>query len=462
MTQLDALFLHVPLWEQDRREVMVLPLGLPALANLLHDTGRTTELLHLGIEREAATDFSLKRTLQELAPRITLLSLHWNQQTRPVIDAAFRIRNWLPETKIVLGGLTASTFAEEAVGSLRFIDAVIRGDGEAPLLALAEAWLDGERALAEVPNLVWRDDEGLVRENPFDSCLDETLADRLRHGSLALLRHRDAYLERALYADFSEGTPGSEGYPRAAYLNAGRGCPGSCASCGGAAESQRLTSGRDGILLYSPAKLAADTAAAVAEGAQVLRTCFDPPGSRRRIGEWFQGIRSEGLSLRAIYDLWYLPKRPFLEDLARTFAADSTVVYSPDCGSEAVRRRTRAFPYSNDQLLRSLVEADELGLGTHCFFTAGLPTETTADIDETARLIERIRRETRAAVSVVPMFLDPASPVFLDPGAHGVTLIRRTLRDFYDGKGIGPGYETEHFDEQGILDACDGLMRTGS
>ena len=78
--------------------------------------------------------------------------------------------------------------------------------------------------------------------------------------------------EAQVAADFSEGAPGSEGYPRATYLNAGRGCPGGCVDCGGAAESQLLTSARDGVLLYPTGKLIADAADAVSEGAEVLRS----------------------------------------------------------------------------------------------------------------------------------------------------------------------------------------------
>lgn len=460
MSRLDALFLHVPRFDGERREVMILPLGVPSLANLLADGGRAAAIVHLGIERELDPKFSLQRLLRTTQPRLVLLSLHWNQQTRTVVDVAHRVRAWAPDATLVLGGLTASVFAREIVGSLPFVDGVVRGDGEAPLLALARVVIDGEGSLGDVPNLTWRTADGAVRENPHSWVLDAATAGRLRHGSLALLRNRDAYLSRSLYADFSEGAPGSEGYPWATFLNAGRGCPRSCATCGGAAESQRITCGREGFVLYPTEKLVADTRAAVEEGARVLRTCFDPPGSRDAIRLWFEGLRAEGLRLRTLYDFWYLPARAFLADMARTFEPRSVAVYSPECGSEAVRFRIRAFPFTNRRLLQAIREGEDAGLDVHCFFTAGLPSETPADVDETARLIERIQRETRAAVSVAPMFVDPASPVFLDPERWGVRLHRRTLRDFYDGKGLpgGPGYETEWFDERGILAACNRLL----
>lgn len=459
MAALDALFLHVPRFDGERREVMVLPLGLPALVNRLDDDERSAGIVHLGIERDLDPAFSLRRLLHTFQPRLVLLSLHWNQQTRPLLDVARRVREWRPDATIVLGGLTASVFHRELVASLPFVDAVVRGDGEGPLLALVRAVLDGRGTLADVPNLTWRDAAGGVRENPHAWTLDAATAAALRHGSLALLRHRDVYLERALYADFSEGADGSR-HRRAVFLNAGRGCPRSCATCGGAAESQRLTCARDGVVLYPVDKLVRDVQDAVGEGAGVLRTCFDPPGSRPHSAAWFAALRAQGLPLRLLYDFWYLPSRNFLAELARTFEAGSVAVFSPECGSEAVRFRVRGFPFTNRRLLRAIRETEDAGLTAHCFFSAGLPTESPADVDETARLIERIRRETAAAVSVAPMFVDPASPLSLDPARWGVRLVRRTLRDFYEERGLpgGPGYETAHFDERGILAAVDRLL----
>lgn len=451
-------FLHVPRVTQGRREIMVMPLGLPALANLLQDEGIPSDILHLGIERELDPAFSLRSTLCANPPRLLLLSLHWYLQTRPALNVAKRVRPWLPETKIVLGGLTASVFAREILEQLGFVDAVVRGDGELPLLALARSLDAG--GLHDVPNLVWRDGSGGLHDNGLRYQLDDDVAARLRHGSLARLRNWEAYLERALYADFSEGAE-EGGYARAAYLNAGRGCTVSCVNCGGAASAQTVTCGRKGVLLYPIDKLMRDVGEAVGEGARVLRMSFDPPAARRHLASWFDAIGSTHASLRLVFDCWLLPSPELLDAMARTFVPGSTLVLSPECGSEAVRKRVRGLPFSNDDLLRSIREIEARGLRAHCFFSAGLPTETPADLDESVRLIHRIRRETQAGISVCPMVADPASPLWLDPGRWGVTLTRRTLRDFYDEKGEpgGPGYATEWFSEAEILAACDRLLR---
>jgi radical SAM superfamily enzyme YgiQ (UPF0313 family) len=462
---LDAIFLHVPRFRGERREIMVLPTGLPALANLLADEGRQVELVHLGIEsdlgsRSVGERFSLRRHLEARDPRLVLISMHWNQQVRPVIDVAQRVRGWLPEARIVLGGLTASVFAEDILGSLPFVDAVVRGDGEEPLRLLARVWLDGRGSLSEVPNLLWRDREGAVHRNDRTWVLDEATAGRLRHGDLSLLCHHAEYLERALYADFSQGTDVPRGYARAAYLNAGRGCPRGCLGCGGSGVSQWETSRRLGSLLYPLEKILRDVREVRQLAAEVLRTSFEPPGSQAHILSWYRAIAAEGLDFRLITDLWELPTVELLETIHSCFSGGAIVILSPETGSETVRAKVRSPGFTNDALVRGLLEAEARGLETHCFFSAGLPGESRAQIDETARLIERVRRETKAGVSVTPMTVDPASPLWLEPDRFGVRVVRRGLADFYDERGLpgGPGYETEEMTEGEILDACNGLL----
>jgi radical SAM superfamily enzyme YgiQ (UPF0313 family) len=465
----ECLMIHVPRWNPTRREIMVMPLGFPSLANLIRDEiGVEPTLMHLGIEYEVNPDFSMRSWLDAHPPRQVFLSLHWHQQTRSVINLARKIRSWLPETKIILGGLTASVFARPIMEQLRFIDAVVQGDGEEPILALvrsldnhrlSNSWNANNSTLHEIPNLCWRDDKGGLHANPRRYHLDMMTAGKLRHGSLQFLRHRKAYLERVLYADFSQGAQ-EKGQPRTAYLNAGRGCTVDCATCGGGAKAQSITRGKKGLLLYPLPKLMRDVKEASSEGANLLRMSFDPPGARTLLCNWFHALAEMGTSLRLVYDLWHLPSTNLLDSMSRTFEKGSTLVLSPECGSENVRRRIRGLSFSNDELLRSIQEVESRGFHAHCFFSGGLPTESPDDVKASIALIHRIQAQTEAGISVCPMVLDPASPIHRNPDAFDLTLTRKTLQDFYEEKGIadGPGYETRWYSEQEILEVCNCLL----
>ncbi|HPY19131.1 MAG TPA: cobalamin-dependent protein, partial [Polyangiaceae bacterium] len=461
------LIIHCPRWDRQRREIMVMPLGLPALANLILDhTGTAPTLVHLGIENEHDPHFRLSELLSPSPPRLLLVSLHWFLQVRPVLDLVRELRSLAPESLVVLGGFTASYFAHEILSRVPSVDAVVVGDGEQPILALTR-WASAIPALSrsrlnEIPNLVWRDTDGTIRRNPHRYVLGSSEAASLRHGSLSCLRHHQLYTERALYADFSEGSHESP-YARTAYLNAGRGCSVACANCGGGKLAQAALGKRNGILVYPLSKLIRDIEESLSHGVDVLRMSFDPPSARRPMMAWFEAIAKLNPRFRLIYDLWWLPSKALLDSMARAFSPGSTLILSPECGSEAVRKRIRGYPFSNDHLMQAIHAIESRGFRTHCFFSAGLPTESPDDLEETIGLIQRIRGETQAGISVCPMTADPASPLFTNPDAFGATLTRQSLLDFYhDPSPHRPGYRTAYFSESQILDACNRLLQAAA
>ena len=57
---------------------------------------------------------------------------------------------------------SATCFAEEILREHPAVDAIIRGEGEKPLVELVRQVASGTRAFAEIPNLIWRDGGGVV------------------------------------------------------------------------------------------------------------------------------------------------------------------------------------------------------------------------------------------------------------------------------------------------------------
>lgn len=88
-----------------------------------------------------------------------------------------------------------------------------------------------------------------------------------------------------------------------------------------------------------------------------------------------------GIEMRVIYDLWGLPTPGLLDAIAACSRERSMVVYSPECGSEPIRRVVRPRSFSNAQLLKSIRDAEGRGLDVHVFFSAGLPGESVKDVD---------------------------------------------------------------------------------
>ncbi len=82
------------------------------------------------------------------------------------IEIARLCKKLHPNSLVVMGGLTATVFAEEIVRKYKFVDAVIRGEAEKPFVELMRM-LEGQIELDAVPNLTIRGNEGEVQSTPL-------------------------------------------------------------------------------------------------------------------------------------------------------------------------------------------------------------------------------------------------------------------------------------------------------
>ena len=146
---LDCLFVHAPKAHNhylplgDFMNICYMPMGLPALANCLHDAGHRTEILHLGVEALNDPTYSIVEDQRGRKLRAIGLTLYWHYQSDDAIEVARALKASHPEAFVFLGGVTAAYFAEEILRAFPEIDAVLPGHGEGPVLALMEALSPG-------------------------------------------------------------------------------------------------------------------------------------------------------------------------------------------------------------------------------------------------------------------------------------------------------------------------------
>ncbi len=174
--------------------VNYMPLGLLGIADYLDRNGIRCRVLHQGVERMNDASWRIEHCLRSVAPAVVALSLHWHYQAHDVIESCRKIREILPEARIVLGGSTASFFHDEIVGNYDCVDAVVRGGGEVPLFELVRKIKGGERDFSGVPNLTWRDGSGKVVSNGVSYCADEKMLNGLRFANLGLLQSYRTYV----------------------------------------------------------------------------------------------------------------------------------------------------------------------------------------------------------------------------------------------------------------------------
>jgi len=236
----------------------LIPMGVPALMNLLVDNGIGVRGINFPMEKKLDSNFSLAKWLSDhRQARLVLIDLHWYEHSYGAISVAETVKRVLPDAWVIVGGLTASAFAGEIVRDFPAVDFVIRGDAERPLLALAQALLNETQAgvlpdLAGVPNLTYRR-EGRVIENPRTYCAaPEDFAD-FNFIDLAWLEHEDDYfVHEYLVIDMKLVEAARQGADiskyRGRWITTARGCDFECSYCGGARSAHKAIAGRNGIV----------------------------------------------------------------------------------------------------------------------------------------------------------------------------------------------------------------------
>lgn len=416
---------------------MYLPLGLLALANLLNRNGHATQVLHWGIEKLKDPDFSLANLVKDHDVGLVGLSLHWHQQSGHCMEVASQVKAACPGIRVLLGGFTASYFAEPILRQHPAVDFIIRGDAEIPLLELVRALAAETPPLARVANLSFRQN-GRVINNPITYVASGSDLDALDFADFALLRHASTCWRTPLRMD-SLSEERLLDY-RTHFLCVGRGCLVDCSFCGGARQSQSLINGRDGLAWRSVDKTLETIRQVCQAGIEHLYLSFDPLPERDYYRELFARLRQEKIDLSMSFECWSLPDAGFIDAFESTFGAGrhSRLILSPESASERLRRRHKGFFFTNRQLYEVLNHTGQKKVRTDIFLSYPLPGETTADLEATRAFVGDLeaRFGEHARVFVQNFDLDPGSSLFREPGKYK---IRRYCRSFEDYCRAEPG-----------------------
>jgi len=465
---LDFLFIHVPKFSNYYRPygrymtVNLIPMGTLALADLAKQAGYRTEVLHLGLEWIEKGSFSPLTYMKGKNVKVAAIPLHFHPQSFDVMKIASEIKEEKKETFVLSGGYTASLFHKEILSSFSQIDAIIRGDGEVPLIALIKA-LEEKRGLEEVPNLTWRKN-GEIRTNPLSYVASEKDLDQSSYTNLSLLKDKETYIRyMGMPFVWAKGLSKEEnrkhfhlGHPILP-LNIGRGCSGNCTWCGGGSEAQQIVNGRKRVVFRSPEAVVKSMAEAVEMGYEMFNFAFDPgKEGGKYYGELFPLLRKNQLRTRVYFESFSLPSESFLEEFSKTFLPDGSILaFSPESGDEGVRHRNKTFSYSNDDLMKTISAAERLGIRVDLFFSMGITGEKYADLIKTAALQKEIKQRFKRIGRIwsSPISLEPGAPWHLHPEEFGIVSTKKSFLDFYRGsspEGGGLGYYIPSYKDDGI------------
>jgi len=441
---MDILLIHLGKSVRNKQDIVLPPLGTLYLAEYLNQHGIDTKIANLNIGQKTKEISSLYPLIKKYDIKILGLPLHWHQQSFNVIDSATKLKKAFPDIKIILGGSTATFFHREIMSNFFSIDFIIRGDAEIPLLNLAKKILEGKKSFYNVPNLTWRQDKTIITNKQSYVC-NQKIVNSIIHPNF------DSFLKER---EFSFEANSSQNRPQAktTIFNPARGCSGDCPYCGGSKTAQKILYKRKKTLYLSLENGLKTVQKMSSSGINHLYFPFFTPGSKEFYLDLFKKIRQNNINFSATIELYSLCDKEFIEDFSSTFSKESTVVLSPNTGSESLRKKIQTFYYSNNMLIDCLNNIIRSRINLDLQFSTGFPFETKKDLEKTIFLIRYLKRTFPASFSGSSIELEPASLMYLYPKYYKINSKRKNFSDFIEASQKKLlGYSTETFSEKEII-----------
>lgn len=424
----------------------LIPLGVPALINVLREAGLQVRGISYPLEKRVDPAFDLREWLrdQRSLARVVLIDMHWYEHSYGAISVARVVREVLPNAWTVLGGLTASGFAEEVLRDFPAVDFVVRGDAEAPLLTLAQRLLHADPRdtgrlpeVADIDNFTYRVD-GAVVSNTLGYCAASEDLDRLNYADLDFLDHHDDYFQHEYIVIDLEATradPDKAKY-RGRWIATARGCKYECSYCGGCKSAHQKLAARNGIVPRSPQAVVDEIVQLAAQDVIQVSLSYDIAEMGRDYWRAFHAaLRDSGVKIGLYNEFFQLPDRRFLKDFARSVdMSQSCLAVSPLSGNERVRRLNGKH-FDNVALLNTLDRLNMINAPIFVYFSLNLPGEDDETIRETvdlARQIHAMYPSSLLKILTSCHTVDPLSPMSQHPDKYGIDVTLRTFRDFYE------------------------------
>lgn len=433
------------------------PVGFISMLNSLVNNGYNARISNIAVLMLYSRGFKPEKYLSSIQADIFGIDLHWLPHVHGALNLAKIIKDIHPNSKVLLGGFSATYFVQEIMKDYPFIDYVLQGDlQETSIVRLAEAVETGSD-VSGIPNLAYREGGG-IKINPMSNTPGEIDKVFLNYGLL---------MKNAIkYADVRAHLPYKVWIKNPSAMTLiEHGCQLNCGFCGGSNFTFTKHFNGRSPLFRKPEK--------VAEELEIIQDKLGTPvfiagdihlAGHKFYENFFRSARERGLDIPLLSEYFVPPSQEYFRDLSSIFPS-FTAEISPDSSTEPIRERT-GRSYSNRELEKSIEYAREYGCKKFdIYFTIGLPGQTKESVLEDVRYSEKLMSQYVGKEMQMYAFLSPLTP-FLDPGSifyemhsrYGIKLFANSLLDYYNVLDRGKSwedyisYETQEMSRKDIVD----------
>ncbi len=439
----------------ERIQFVKVPIGMISIANYLDSFGYKVIIDNLADRMTADAEFDVKKHLKNLSAKIFGIDLHWHHHAQGAIEVARLCKELHPDSLIILGGLTATYFHQEIIAKYNFVDAVIRGEAEKPLLHFIKD-LKRNNRIGNTPNLTYRLQSGEIKVTPLmeTSCdLDEfnfTRFDLLEPKTSIFTEDKEPH--------------GS--------LVVCRGCIYNCTTCGASSYSYKKYMGMLRPSFRSPVKIADDIRQLRQQGIKFIGLYQDPRMGGESYWRELMAILHREIpeDVQLSIDLLAPAGESFIKEVA-AIGRKVLLYICPDSGSCSVRKR-QGRNYTTEELLDTVKLCHKYHIPVTVFFSVGLAGEDSTTIKKTWELWDELCMLDHVAIQkksfkyiehyvptpiVGPIIIDPGSLAFDQPEKHGYKLLFRDLEEYINALSKPSwhqwlNHETDLLDKKGLIE----------
>jgi B12-binding domain/radical SAM domain protein len=432
------------------------PIGLTSIAEYLKRFGYQTRIVNLAVRMLRDWKFDAEKMIKRLQAPVFGIDLHWMVHSHGSIEVAKLVKKYHPEAKVIFGGLSSSYYYKEL---LRYpeIDFVLRGDStEEPFRQLMDC-LNNNGDLGSVPNLVWRDENGEIHENPFTHVPNDI--------SDMMVNHYGNVLSSMMkYRDIISYTPVKDwlSYPITASLTC-RGCTHNCIICGGSAAAFRNSYNRDKPVFRSPESVVRDlkNISRFSNGPIFLLGDLLQPGEDYA-NELLDLLEKDRIRNQFFLEVFYPAPKYIFQKMSRA-CPNFCLEISPESHDYEIRKKI-GRNYSTPDMEQMIADTLDAGCSRlDMFFMIGLPEQTQKSVMDTVDyydyLLDKFKGDKRLSFFISPLapFLDPGSLGFEHPERYGYHMMFKTLEEHRQAL-TSPvwkyslNYETDWMTRQQIVD----------
>jgi hypothetical protein len=426
---------------QDREEknIFFMPMGLFPMADVLNKEGVNVKILH--------TDLETGKPIHEILDFDTIdvvgFDDHWVNESVVVMETAALIKHINSEIFVVIGGYTASLFAEEILADFPQIDAVVRGDGEVPIVELVKVLHEEKRQgksivretdpgkLKKVQNLVWRGPDGRIMVNKVTYTATAADLEKLDFAAVDYLRNWEGYRHSSLFYTSFKPIDTSPMF----LLEVARGCEYACTFCGGNAVAQKRIANRTRITYRSVDSVLATIKKAISYGFETFYTSMEWEDSEDWYIRLFNRIKEEKLEINYAYGCYGIPSKALVDAMSR--ACNHVVIeISPETSNHELRKKNkdkRIF-YTNQEMEECLDYINKKdNVKVQLFFGYYLFSDTRETILGTVRYIIQLLMKYPGLLEIEydNFSTDPGSLFFFYPEEYDIDIKTRNFKDYF-------------------------------